>query len=312
MSHNRVTAWMALLRLPNLFTTPGDPLAGALLAGAAMGTVVAPLPATLAAVASLCLYACGLVGNDVLGAEEDARERPERPIPSGCISRRAAFSVALLLNGLALACAAYVGKTALAVALLLSACIWFYNRRARTMPVLRPFVMGACRGLSLLFGAAILGPAALGAPAPLIAAAGLTLVVAAITGIASREVGPDEGSRIPRGLLISIPVILVLVLGVLDTVMWVGRVPALALPPERFPLLLSAMAVAWSGIWCGMLFFRADPSAVRTAIGSLVRGLLLFQAAVCGAAGHSGALVALGLLAAFVVSSWVGKWIKGS
>ena len=34
-----------------------------------------------------CLYAAGMVLNDAFDAELDARERPERPIPSGRISR---------------------------------------------------------------------------------------------------------------------------------------------------------------------------------------------------------------------------------
>ncbi len=313
MLRDRVTAWLALFRLPNLFTAPGDPLAGALLAGAATGMEVTPLPAALAAAASLCLYACGLVANDVLGAEEDARERPERPIPSGRISRRAALAVAVLLNGLGLGCAARASMAALAVAVLLSLCVWIYNLRARSIPCARPAVMGACRGLSLLLGAATLGPAALCAPPPLIAAAGLTLVVAAITAIASREVGPEGGGRISPWLLASTPLVPLVMLGVLHTVVWVGWIPAIAAPLSCFPLLLAAMAVVWTAIWCGLLFGHPNPTAVRTSIAHLVRGLLLVQAALCGAAaGRPGEIVALGLLAAFVVSSWVGNWIKGS
>ncbi len=312
MIRDRIAAWVALFRLPNLFTAPGDPLAGALLAGAATGTAVAPLPAAFAAAASLCLYACGLVANDALGAAEDARERPERPIPSGRISRRAAFAAAALLNALGLGCAARAGGAALAVAILLSACVWVYNIKARSIPRVRPIVMGSCRGLSLLLGAATLGPAALGFPPPLIAAFGVTLVVAAITAIASREVGPDGGARIPPGLLVAAPVILLATLGVLNATAWMGRTLVLAMPPMGFPLLLSAMAVVWAAIWCGLLFGRPDPAAVRASIAHLVRGLLLVQAALCGAAGHSGELVALGLLAAFVVSSWVGNWVRGS
>jgi 4-hydroxybenzoate polyprenyltransferase len=312
MIRDRINAWLALFRLPNLFTAPGDPLAGALLAGAATGTAVAPQPAALAAAASLCLYACGLVANDVLGAGEDARERPDRPIPSGRISRPAALAVAVLLNGVGLACAARIGSAALAVAVLLSLCVWVYNLKARTIPRVRPVVMGACRGLSLLLGAAALGPAGLGTPAPLIAAAGVMLAVAALTAIARREVGPDGGSRICPGLLASLPVALLVMLGVLNTVAWVGWAPVLAIPPLGFPLLLAGMAVVWAALWCGLLFGQPDPAAVRTSIGALVRGLMLVQAALCGVAGLSGEVVALGLLAAFVVSSWVGHWIKGS
>lgn len=312
MSRKPITAWLALFRLPNLFTTPGDPLAGALLAGAALGTGVACRPTALAAGAALCLYACGVVANDVLGADEDARERPDRPIPSGRISRRAAFIAAVLLNAAGLGCAMQAGMTALAVGVVLSLCVWAYNLKARSMAGVRPFVMGACRGLSLLLGAATLGPAALLTPPTLSAAAGLTLGVAVITAIARHEVGPEEGSRIPPWLLAALPLILLAMLAVLNTVIWIGGIPLLAIPPLGFPLLAAAMAVTWAAIWCGVLFGRPGPSAVRASIGNLVRGLLLIQAALCGTVGHPGEAVALGLLAAFAVSSWVGKWIQGS
>ena len=305
-------AWLALLRLPNLFTAPGDPLAGALLASVALGTHIAVVPATLGALASLCLYASGLVSNDILGAAEDARERPDRPIPSGRISRRAALLVACILNAIALLAAARTSLTALGVAIALSLSVWAYNARARALPGVRPFAMGACRGLSLLLGAATLGRGALTSAPVLIAATGLTLHVAAITAIASREVGPDGGTRLPRLLLISSPVILLATLTALTLVAWQGWTPSFGRTPTGYALALTAMAVVWSALWCGLLFGSPAPTAVRNSIAHLVRGILLVQAAFCATVGLAGEAISLGLLAAFPVSSWVGAWIKGS
>lgn len=305
-------AWLALLRLPNLFTAPGDPLAGALLAGMALGTPFAPVPAALGAIASLCLYAAGLVTNDLLGAAEDARERPDRPIPSGRISRRAALLVACILNSLALLAAARASLPALGVAVTLSLAVWAYNARLRTISGVRPFAMGACRGLSLLLGAATVGGTALTSAPVLIAAVGLTLHVAAITAIASREVGPEGGTRLPRLLLISSPIVLLATLAALNLVAWQGWTPALGRLPSGYALALTAMAVVWSALWCGLLSGHPTPTAVRTSIAHLVRGILLVQAAFCAAAGRPGEAVSLGLLAAFPISSWVGAWIKGS
>ena len=305
-------AWLTLLRLPNLFTASGDPLAGALLSGAALGAPLARIPSALAAVASLCLYAAGLVANDLMGADEDARERPDRPIPSGRISRRAALLVACILNAIALLAAARASLPALGVAIALSATVWAYNARARTMPRVRPFAMGACRGLSLLLGAATLSGSALASPLVLIAAAGLTLHVAAITAIASREVGPEGGVRLPRLLLIASPAVLIVVLSALNLTAWQGWTPALGRTPTGYTLAVTAMAVVWSAVWCGLLFGRPCPTAVRNSIAHLVRGILLVQAALCATAGQAGAAISLSLLAAFPVSSWVGAWIKGS
>lgn len=308
MKHT-VRAWLALLRLPNCFTAPGDPLAGALLAGAVTAAIA---PVVWAALASLGLYATGLVGNDLLGADEDARERPDRPIPSGRITRRAAWAAALALNGLALTAALAAGRAVLGVAIALSLLVWAYNAKARTVPVLRPLVMGACRGTSLLLGAALAGPQALGSPLILIAAVALTVHVAAITAIASREVGPEGGTRLPPWLLVTSPLVLLAALGLLAFTTWQDGWPALLPPPGGFTLLLAAMAIVWSALWCGLLFGKPSPTAVRTSIAALVRGILLVQAALCACAMPPGHAVALGLLAAFPVASWVGAWIKGS
>src|SRR5512143_1178807 len=75
--------WLELVRPPNLFTVPGDVLAGAALAGIAMRTMLTLASAVLI---SLLLYAAGLILNDYMDRRTDARERPERPIPSGRVS----------------------------------------------------------------------------------------------------------------------------------------------------------------------------------------------------------------------------------
>src|SRR5438876_11164896 len=80
-------AWLQLFRVPNLFTVPGDPLAGFLLATG--GRIDARV--VFAILASLFLYAAGLAMNDLADFDEDRRERPKRPLASGAISRGAAW-----------------------------------------------------------------------------------------------------------------------------------------------------------------------------------------------------------------------------
>ncbi|WP_344284131.1 UbiA family prenyltransferase, partial [Streptomyces hebeiensis] len=77
----RLRAWAELLRVSALFTVPGDALAGA----SALG--VRPHRGTALAVgASLCLYEAGMALNDWADRDEDAVDRPHRPIPSGRVS----------------------------------------------------------------------------------------------------------------------------------------------------------------------------------------------------------------------------------
>ncbi|MFI5755072.1 SCO3242 family prenyltransferase [Streptomyces sp. NPDC051569] len=139
--------WAELLRVSALFTVPGDALAGA----AALG--VRPNRSTALAVgASLCLYEAGMALNDWADREEDAIDRPHRPIPSGRISPRAALAAAGGLTAAGLALAAGAGRPALAVGTALAATVWAYDTRLKHTPA-GPLAMGAARTLDLLLGA---------------------------------------------------------------------------------------------------------------------------------------------------------------
>src|SRR5690349_4677009 len=95
---SKARAWLQLFRAPNLLTVPGDPLAGFLIAtGGNLDSRVA-----IAVIASLCLYAAGLAMNDLADLTEDRRDRPNRPLASGAISKGAAGLVTLMLIGNAL------------------------------------------------------------------------------------------------------------------------------------------------------------------------------------------------------------------
>jgi UbiA prenyltransferase family protein len=141
-----VHAWVELLRLPALFTVPGDALAGAAAAGAS------PNPRTLAAVASsLCLYEAGMALNDWADRAEDAVDRPHRPLPSGRIRPAAALAAAGGLTAAGLALASTAGRRPLAVAGALAATVWSYDLVLKRTPA-GPVAMAAARALDLLLG----------------------------------------------------------------------------------------------------------------------------------------------------------------
>ncbi|MEU0247888.1 SCO3242 family prenyltransferase [Streptomyces sp. NPDC006235] len=136
------------MRLPALFSVPGDALAGTAAVGAP------PNARTLLAIgSSLCLYEAGMALNDWADREVDAVERPHRPLPSGRIRPAAALTAACALTGAGLALAARAGRPALAVAAPLAATVWAYDLALKHTPA-GPVAMGAARGLDLLLGAA--------------------------------------------------------------------------------------------------------------------------------------------------------------
>src|SRR3954468_372622 len=144
-----VRVWLQLFRAPNLFTVPGDPLVGFLLAN---GSDV-DRSVVFAIIASLCFYAAGLLMNDLADEAEDLRERPSRPLPSRAVGRRSVWMVMALL------CVAGFGALAagrqpavLAAGGGLLAAIALYNWVTKGWPVIGAINMGLCRSFSLMLG----------------------------------------------------------------------------------------------------------------------------------------------------------------
>ncbi|WP_405632900.1 UbiA family prenyltransferase [Streptomyces sp. NBC_01174] len=146
-TRERLRAWAELLRVSALFTVPGDALAGAAAVGRHPDRGTA-----LAVGASLCLYEAGMALNDWADREEDAVDRPHRPIPSGRIAPGAALAAAGVLTAAGLALAGRAGRPALAVASGLAATVWAYDLRLKHTR-LGPAAMASARTLDLLLGA---------------------------------------------------------------------------------------------------------------------------------------------------------------
>ncbi|MFG2965403.1 SCO3242 family prenyltransferase [Streptomyces sp. NPDC048288] len=146
-SRARLRDWAELLRVSALLTVPGDALAGAAATGLRPNRGTA-----YAACASLFLYEAGMALNDWADRDEDALDRPHRPVPSGRISPTAALAAAGLLTAAGLTSAARAGRPALAVATSLTATVWAYDLWLKHTPA-APAAMAAARALDLLLGA---------------------------------------------------------------------------------------------------------------------------------------------------------------
>ena len=149
-------AWWQLLRFANVFTAISYVIAGFLLVQQQWHPIG---PLFLLILSSVCLYESGMVLNDVLDAELDAIERPERPIPSGRIKREHAYLAGLFLLGMGNLAAFFASMLSgqylsIMFALALSWKIWSYNAWEKSTEW-GPLVMSTCRGLNVLLGASI-------------------------------------------------------------------------------------------------------------------------------------------------------------
>ena len=307
----RWKACFSLFRPPNLLTVPGDPLTGAMLASVTRG--ILPDGSGLVSVlgASLLLYAGGLLANDFFDRYVDARERPGRPIPSGIVRPAFVLGLAIILTLAALAVVLPAGRTTLTFATLVALASWFYNAVGKRLAWLAPFSMGACRGLSLMMGAALLGVQGTTRIPVLFSGVMLTLFIALVTHAARHEADPGATS-VSGSTRWGIPLLIAMwVTGIILTL------PSFAFPPlparpSVLAIILAAMSILWALVWSLQLTPGSKPRAIQAAIGGMIRGLILTQATLCACCGSTGEACALVLVVCFPVSGWLGKWFYGS
>ncbi len=281
----RLAAYAALVRAPNLFSAPPDVLLGGALVAATGAVVSIPTLAGLAA-ASVLLYAGGTTLNDYFDADIDARERPERPIPSGEVPRRMAsiLGAALLIGGVLVAFVA-AGVRAGLFAAALAAVVTLYDGVLKGGPA-GFLAMGSARGLNVA-----LGTTAAASTLPLWALA--VLVVIALYIALVSYMAANEAATTPRGAVAAAAAGVVLAaLAVLAAVVAV-----------RPPLAQSALAVAlaggflaWTGHALGPAYANPRPDTVGPAVGTCILALVVLDAAFAALAGVGWALATLAFL----------------
>lgn len=153
------------MRPANVVTAVADILAGVSIAQYfAKGKAdVSIEPVLWLCLSTACLYAGGVVLNDVFDARLDAVERPERPIPSGTITKKAAATFGTLLLLFGIVAAGFVhgnffnNSLFLAVAIAIASVL--YDGWGKHHSIVGPLNMGLCRGLNLALGISIVATA---------------------------------------------------------------------------------------------------------------------------------------------------------
>ena len=281
-----------LVRAPAALSVPGDALAGAAVAGT-LGARTAGLSA-----ASVCLYWSGMAANDWADRDLDAKERPERPIPSGRVTPGTALGLAAGLSAAGLVLAGLAGgRRALAVAAPLTGLMWWYDTRLKGTPA-APAGMAACRGLDVLLGASSGRWRRSAVPALAVAAHTYT-----VTALSRREV--TGGSPLLPAVTLAGTAAIAAVPGIAAGLAGAGpagpagraMVPAAPSPAAWWRRLLPGGLAAWYAASYGIAqgHALADPSAakVRAAVGAGITSLPALQGALIAWSGAPAAGVAV-------------------
>lgn len=291
----RLQAYLRLVRPPNLITAVSDIWAGAALSGWFTLDHHSLWPLILLSISSVLLYAGGVVLNDVCDASLDRIERPERPIPSGMVSKSSAtiFGATLLACGIILAAinSLYSGMLAVMIAI---ACI-IYDARAKHMAFWGPLNMGVCRGLNLLLGMSILSLQYFLSAWPALVP---VLYIAAVTLISRGEVHGGKRSSIVTAMVFYMVVISAIALvGLFKDQLIITLIFLVLFAAFIFPPLFKAME-------------NLSGKQIGRAVKAGVLGLILMNAAwVAAGAGWSWAVftalllpVSIGIARKFAVT----------
>ncbi|MGG3871159.1 UbiA-like protein EboC [Brevibacillus laterosporus] len=150
----KIRTYFELIRFPNTFTAMADILAGIWIAGVALDQSHF-IQIILLIFASACIYATGIILNDIFDFEIDKKERPERPLTSGRISLRSALRFGLVLLTAGIVSVSFVSKISFLIACILIVLVFVYNRYSKHHDVFGPLTMGICRGVNLLLGLSV-------------------------------------------------------------------------------------------------------------------------------------------------------------
>ncbi len=281
-------AWLALFRLPNLLTLPGDVLAGALLATG--GVLHAPLITGAVISASFCLYGAGLVFNDWVDLEEDRRARPDRPIPSGAVPPRNALRMGFVLLAAGILLPLLAGIAASICAILLAGAVLAYNFLTKRQRLAAALNMGLCRGLNLSLGAAAATAVSpIDTPPSLLiwAACLVTVYIAAVTWLAHKET--EGGYRSWEGWLpAAVSVIGLAAYFTISTPAHLLQWAVFALSWVAFLTVCIGASVRFS------LAAGTNVSSIPPLIGKWIGALIPLQSALIVASGPTPPNVALG------------------
>ena len=289
-------SWSVALHLgqvSNLPTVWSNVLVGMVIAGASPADL--RLPLLLAALSAA--YVGGMFLNDWFDRHIDARQRPDRPIPSREVDASVVLATGLGLLASALVLLAWAGYgfaggtgwRPVAAGVALAGAIVFYDWHHKGN-VLSPVVMGVCRMLVYLTA----GFAVSADPPALLYVAALLMLayLIGLTYTAKREHLNELGSQWPL-LCLAVPALY-------------GAWAAFAAPVVWVFL---ALFVAWVAHSLRLLVRRAAGDVPR-AVVSLIAGISLLDAMLLSAVGAPGA--ALAAVAAFGLTLALQRRVAGT
>jgi len=144
--------YLILVRFPNLFTLPSNILVGFVIVSTLSQIVFVQV--LFVVTISILIYCVGIMLNDYFDFTIDKKERPDRPLPSGKISRKIAILLAFVFSILVLILSFIVSMQTLAISSILLAVVFGYDKYLKKTPV-GPYTIATARVMNILLGVSV-------------------------------------------------------------------------------------------------------------------------------------------------------------
>jgi len=144
--------YLILVRFPNLFTLPSNILVGFVIVSTLSQTAFVQV--LFVVTISILIYCVGIILNDYFDFTIDKKERPNRPLPSGKISRKIAIILAFVFSILALILSFIMSVQTLAISSILLAVIFAYDKYLKKTSV-GPYTIATARVMNILLGVSV-------------------------------------------------------------------------------------------------------------------------------------------------------------
>jgi 4-hydroxybenzoate polyprenyltransferase len=292
-----------LCRFPAVFTALADIVLGWVLTYRLVANSTQLRAFACLLLASAGLYLSGMVFNDLFDREQDSRERPGRPIPSGAVSVRSAAVFGGVLMLLGLTSAACAGRGSLEVAILLAACVLSYDGGLKRTPI-GPVIMGSCRFLNVLLGASGGLSSVMSIPiTPHVwVASGLGLYVAGITWFARTEA--KESSRHQLG-----GAMLLINFGLATLIAWALRWPGGGDQTASLFLLLIIVLTINRRLTAAIA--QPEPKLVQAAVKTMILSIITLDATMIYVRGGQDLFAyAVAVVLLLIPTVLLSMWIK--
>lgn len=304
--NTKPNAWLTLMRPANIITAWSNIFLGFAISGAVVSfpsivsldfQIDTPINLFLLLLSTTGLYSGGVVMNDYFDAELDAIERPERPIPSGQITKNQAFKFAIGLyffGVISAFCVNYISGLIAVSIVLLTLC---YDAISKKHSFFGPLNMGLCRAANLALGISAVSSAILPNAFWLIIP---LIYIFAITYISRGEVHGSDRQNLFIGLGIYVFIFLVVSIAALQSdkkfgvYIFISQIPFLIL---FFNMVMKPLFSAISA--------EGKPEAIRFAVKSAVIGVIILDAII--AVVFLGVFYAAIILCLLPISKFVAK-----